>query len=141
MESLHTWRMPWCRNSTSAICFDPPSASLLSSNPDDDYSYPAARAWKPGFRYALLVVVVAHGAHLFQVPSSPTSGPAPSLGMPTDDDIEAIIQMATSARPSSRVSPLKDTRTQLFVGNVRPPLHRLRTSLIAVLVSDSCRTE
>ncbi|KAF8155705.1 hypothetical protein B0H34DRAFT_850470 [Crassisporium funariophilum] len=39
---------------------------------------------------------------------------------PTDDAIEAIIQLATSARPSpdGRTGPLRDTRTQLFVGNL-----------------------
>lgn len=38
---------------------------------------------------------------------------------PTNEDIEAVIQMATSARPSpDGRGPLKDTRTQLFVGNV-----------------------
>src|SRR5437016_5556148 len=40
---------------------------------------------------------------------------------PTDDAIEAIIQHATSARPSPSSAdgrPLRDTRTQLFVGNV-----------------------
>ena len=40
---------------------------------------------------------------------------------PSDDAIEAIIQQATSAAtaPYSRPgAPLRDTRTQLFVGNV-----------------------
>ena len=38
---------------------------------------------------------------------------------PSDDAIEAIIQQATSAAPYSRPGgPLRDTRTQLFVGNV-----------------------
>lgn len=39
---------------------------------------------------------------------------------PSNDDIEAVIQMATSARssPDGRAGPVKDTRTQLFVGNV-----------------------
>jgi hypothetical protein len=38
---------------------------------------------------------------------------------PTDDAIEAVIQQATSAAPYSRpASGLRDTRTQLFVGNV-----------------------
>ncbi|RDB27901.1 hypothetical protein Hypma_002218 [Hypsizygus marmoreus] len=38
----------------------------------------------------------------------------------TNDDIEAVIQMATSSRPTpdGRSVPLKDTRTQLFVGNL-----------------------
>ncbi|KAL0575219.1 hypothetical protein V5O48_006758 [Marasmius crinis-equi] len=35
---------------------------------------------------------------------------------PTNDDIEAIIQLATSGEGKS--GPLKDTRTQLFVGNL-----------------------
>lgn len=39
---------------------------------------------------------------------------------PSDDAIEAIIQQATSAAtPYPRpAGPLRDTRTQLFVGNV-----------------------
>ncbi|KAF9051654.1 hypothetical protein BJ165DRAFT_1340519 [Panaeolus papilionaceus] len=39
---------------------------------------------------------------------------------PTDDAIEAIIHHATSSRPSPdpRSLPAKDTRTQLFVGNL-----------------------
>ena len=40
---------------------------------------------------------------------------------PSDDAIEAIIQQATSAAttPYPRTGgPLRDTRTQLFVGNV-----------------------
>ncbi|KAK0203718.1 RNA-binding domain-containing protein [Desarmillaria ectypa] len=43
--------------------------------------------------------------------------PAPA---PTNDDIEAVIQMATSARasPDGRTGPPRDTRTQLFVGNL-----------------------
>lgn len=38
---------------------------------------------------------------------------------PSDDAIEAIIHHATSSRQDLR--PLRDTRTQLFVGNVFPP--------------------
>lgn len=41
---------------------------------------------------------------------------------PTNDDIEAVIQMATSSamsKDSRSPAPLRDTRTQLFVGNVR----------------------
>ncbi len=43
-------------------------------------------------------------------------------GGPTNDDIEAIIQAATSSGRSTHVggNPLRDTRTQLFVGNVSP---------------------
>ena len=37
---------------------------------------------------------------------------------PTDDAIEAVIQQATATAPYSRSAPLRDTRTQLFVGNV-----------------------
>lgn len=49
---------------------------------------------------------------------SPTSPPV--INAPTSDEIDAVIQMATSSRPSpdGRPMPLKDTRTQLFVGNV-----------------------
>ncbi|KAG6898951.1 hypothetical protein C0993_002368 [Termitomyces sp. T159_Od127] len=38
----------------------------------------------------------------------------------TNDDIEAVIHAATSARasPDARPAPSKDTRTQLFVGNL-----------------------
>ncbi|TFK48998.1 RNA-binding domain-containing protein [Heliocybe sulcata] len=45
---------------------------------------------------------------------SPTS-PSPAPALPSNDDIEAIIQLATS---SSSPLPQKDTRTQLFVGNL-----------------------
>ncbi|KAG1802313.1 uncharacterized protein HD556DRAFT_1429861 [Suillus plorans] len=40
---------------------------------------------------------------------------------PTNDDIEAVIQMATSSRQSQdsrQLVPLRDTRAQLFVGNL-----------------------
>jgi len=57
-------------------------------------------------------------------PSPPTSPPpehsAPSRSTPTNDDIEAVIKLATSSLPSID-RPLRDTRTQLFVGNVRDP--------------------
>lgn len=45
---------------------------------------------------------------------------------PSDDDIEAVIKQATSSRPSPPGGPLpgKDTRTQLFVGNVSRPVAR-----------------
>lgn len=48
-------------------------------------------------------------------PKSPSPPPQPS-----NDDIEAVIQMATASRqnPDGRSGPPKDTRTQLFVGNV-----------------------
>ena len=48
-------------------------------------------------------------------PKSPSPPPQPS-----NDDIEAVIQMATSAgqTPDGRSIPIKDTRIQLFVGNV-----------------------
>lgn len=51
-------------------------------------------------------------------PSVPKS-PSPPY-KPTNDDIEAVIQMATSGRPSpdGRPVPPRDTRTQLFVGNL-----------------------
>lgn len=43
-------------------------------------------------------------------------------GTPTNDDIEKVIQMATSSRATGlagSLNPPRDTRTQLFVGNVR----------------------
>lgn len=48
-------------------------------------------------------------------PKSPSPPPPPS-----NDDIEAVIQMATASRQNldGRSGPPKDTRTQLFVGNV-----------------------
>lgn len=54
--------------------------------------------------------------------------PAPA---PTNDDIEAVIQMATSARasPDGRTGPPRDTRTQLFVGNVGLRVVHWRTSI------------
>ena len=56
-------------------------------------------------------------------PPQATGSPPRTL---TNDDIEAIIQLATSSQPSP--SPHKDTRTQLFVGNVS--LHFLSSRLI-----------
>ncbi|KAH9888130.1 hypothetical protein C8Q73DRAFT_204492 [Cubamyces lactineus] len=60
--------------------------------------------------------------------SSPASGgdPSPSSGRPsasdtgpTNDDIEAVIQMAMASSNSPRATnPPRDTRTQLFVGNL-----------------------
>ncbi|KAJ3994381.1 hypothetical protein F5050DRAFT_1809633 [Lentinula boryana] len=52
-------------------------------------------------------------------PSISAASPVPPAP-PTNDDIEAVIQMATSSRssPDGRTGPLKDTRTQLFVGNL-----------------------
>lgn len=50
-------------------------------------------------------------------PQTPSSAPP----TPTNDAIEAIIQMATSSeisQDSRSLAPLRDTRTQLFVGNV-----------------------
>ncbi|KAK2461266.1 hypothetical protein APHAL10511_006793 [Amanita phalloides] len=51
--------------------------------------------------------------------SSVAGSPIPSY-KPTNDDIEAVIQMATSGRPTPEGRPLppRDTRTQLFVGNL-----------------------
>lgn len=46
--------------------------------------------------------------------------PSDFLG-PTNDDIEAVIQMATSSsksQDSRQLAPLRDTRAQLFVGNL-----------------------
>ena len=43
--------------------------------------------------------------------------------MPSNDEVEAVIKMATSTKPTpdGRPPPGKDTRTQLFVGNVSLP--------------------
>ncbi|KAH0826575.1 hypothetical protein J3R83DRAFT_4932 [Lanmaoa asiatica] len=52
--------------------------------------------------------------------SRSSTSPSPSLSTrstPTNDDIEAVIKMATSSLPSLD-RPLRDTRTQLFVGNL-----------------------
>ena len=51
-------------------------------------------------------------------PSNPPP-PFPAYPPPTSDEIDAVIQQATSSVSSDgRHVPLKDTRTQLFVGNV-----------------------
>jgi len=55
---------------------------------------------------------------------APILSPNPSLPLPahppTNEEIDAVIQQATSSVSSDgRHVPLKDTRTQLFVGNVR----------------------
>ncbi|KAH7886904.1 hypothetical protein F5I97DRAFT_1076702 [Phlebopus sp. FC_14] len=53
-----------------------------------------------------------------QTPQLLAHSPTPP-GAPSNDDIEAVIKMATSSRPSTdRPGPLRDTRTQLFVGNL-----------------------
>jgi hypothetical protein len=62
--------------------------------------------------------------HLYARPFflSSATNPPPSLPVhpPTSEEIDAVIQQATSAVSSDgRHVPLKDTRTQLFVGNVR----------------------
>ena len=51
--------------------------------------------------------------------SSTATSPDPPYKL-SNDDIEAVIQMATTARPTpdGRPVPPRDTRTQLFVGNV-----------------------
>lgn len=60
--------------------------------------------------------------HLSQQDFSPPRLIHPSeFPGPTNDDIEAVIQMATSSRQSQdsrQLAPLRDTRAQLFVGNV-----------------------
>ncbi|KAI0090429.1 hypothetical protein BDY19DRAFT_771849 [Irpex rosettiformis] len=49
----------------------------------------------------------------------PTSRPTTSAGArPSNDDIEAVIQMATSTIGGNGHLPPRDTRTQLFVGNL-----------------------
>ncbi|KAG8216827.1 hypothetical protein J3R82DRAFT_7086 [Butyriboletus roseoflavus] len=48
--------------------------------------------------------------------TSPEPSP-PTRSTPTNDDIEAVIKMATTSHPSFD-RPLRDTRTQLFVGNL-----------------------
>ncbi|PPQ81935.1 hypothetical protein CVT25_013783 [Psilocybe cyanescens] len=50
--------------------------------------------------------------------TSVASSPAPAIQPPTDDAIEAVILQATSARQAAEVRPLRDTRTQLFIGNL-----------------------
>jgi hypothetical protein len=88
----------------------------LSSPPYSSYSFP--------------------GPQNIPQPSSPrTPSPATSAQPstvplpvhPTNEEIDAVIQQATSSvSADGRHVPLKDTRTQLFVGNVRsffvPPL-------------------
>lgn len=53
-------------------------------------------------------------------PMHPVHAHTPTPPPPTDDAIEAVIQHATAARGPADPRPLRDTRTQLFVGNVRP---------------------
>ncbi|KAG6831852.1 hypothetical protein H0H87_003651 [Tephrocybe sp. NHM501043] len=76
----------------------PPSAHAVARNDDDPL-----RSWMDALR---------------QSHSTPLSSRSPTTL--TNDDIEAVIQMATSSRasPDGRSGPIKDTRTQLFVGNL-----------------------
>ena len=64
--------------------------------------------------------------------SPPPPPPAPA---PSNADIEAVIQMATSN--PGRLPILKDTRTQLFVGNVRSHSLVLPSSLTETAASIS----
>ena len=58
------------------------------------------------------------------VSSTGTSASPSPPTIPTNDDIEAVIQLATSSCPPGDARQLgKDTRTQLFVGNVRTHTH------------------
>lgn len=61
-----------------------------------------------------------------------------STVMPTNDEVEAVIKMATSTKPTpdGRPPPGKDTRTQLFVGNVSLP--RLFSSFTPFLAHIPC---
>lgn len=66
-------------------------------------------------RLQVLYALLAQ-AHALSSASHPASGAAPSGG-PSNADIEAVIQAATSS--SGPLSPTaRDSRTQLFVGNV-----------------------
>ncbi len=73
-------------------------------------------------------------------PHSPTTfPPQPSTASPhlvhppTNDEIDAVIQQATSSVSSDgRHVPLKDTRTQLFVGNVRLFVPLLSLALVSL---------
>jgi len=67
-------------------------------------------------------------------PFLPSGSPAPAPA-PSNADIEAVIQMATSNQ--GRMPIPKDTRTQLFVGNVRSLPHPPRSTNI----NRSCRIE
>ncbi|KAI5120096.1 hypothetical protein M0805_001252 [Coniferiporia weirii] len=68
--------------------------------------------------------VSAHSSSLSS-PSTAASSTAASAAatppaLPTNDEVEAVIKMATSTRPTpdGRPPPGKDTRTQLFTGNL-----------------------
>ena len=63
------------------------------------------------------------------------SGSPPPAPAPSNADIEAVIQMATSNQ--GRMPIPKDTRTQLFVGNVRSVPHPTRSTN----GNNSCRIE
>ncbi|KAF9530170.1 hypothetical protein CPB83DRAFT_763507 [Crepidotus variabilis] len=52
-----------------------------------------------------------------QTQPQPTT-PTITTTRPTDDAIEALIHHATTSRPHLENRPLRDTRTQLFVGNL-----------------------
>ena len=56
----------------------------------------------------------------------------PAVLNPTSEEVEAVIQAATSQRsePDGKIIPLKDTRTQLFVGNVRSSLCYIRLIML-----------
>ncbi|TFY77898.1 hypothetical protein EWM64_g6111, partial [Hericium alpestre] len=79
-------------------------------------------------RFAVQDVSATRPSSAVQPPPNPMSSstsprPAPPIqreSPPTNDEIDAVIQLATSSRASAdgRPLPLKDTRTQLFIGNL-----------------------
>jgi len=81
-------------------------------------------------RSSVVTLLIISQIRIFDfILQDPSTSRSPSLSAPppipvvtpSNDDIEAVIQMATSSRssPDGRPGPPKDTRTQLFVGNVR----------------------
>jgi hypothetical protein len=103
----------------------PKACSLYPSSPPCVSSTPAV---------LILTLLLPQPSPPQQPRTSTSTSPEPfppSRSAPTNDDIEAVIKMATSSHPSID-RPLRDTRTQLFVGNVRalfpprPPAHPSR---------------
>lgn len=89
--------------------------------------------------HVVLAICFPEFFSLFCTKSHQLLRPTPTL---TNDDIEAVIQMATSSRPSpdGRSAPLKDTRTQLFVGNVRAILINPPVNCTYAGICYSCHT-
>jgi hypothetical protein len=96
------------------LLMDVQSPSLSSSPPSIIHHTHPQNNFQPCSPSPSSAAAPASSSHSLPPPPLPVHPP------PTSDQIDAVIQQATSSVSSDgRHFPLKDTRTQLFVGNVR----------------------